>query len=126
LGEKLAEKLRPGTVIVFKAGLGAGKTTLTQGIARGLGVQDTVTSPTYTIIAEYRGRLPFYHIDLYRIDGEEELDRLGLREILYGDGVSAVEWSEKLGDEIPENALRIEITFLSGTERKIEVAGLEP
>lgn len=126
MGEKLAEKLRPGTVIVFKAGLGAGKTTLTQGIARGLGVQDTVTSPTYTIIAEYRGRLPFYHIDLYRIDGEEELDRLGLREILYGDGVSAVEWSEKLGDEIPENALRIEITFLSGTERKIEVAGLEP
>jgi tRNA threonylcarbamoyladenosine biosynthesis protein TsaE len=82
--------------------LGAGKTTLTKGIARGLGIEETVTSPTYTIISEYHGRLPLYHIDLYRINEPGEIENLGLRDILGGNGVCVVEWSEKLGDGASE------------------------
>ena len=125
LGERLAKKCGPGTVIVFKAGLGAGKTTLTKGIARGLGVKDRITSPTFTILSQYQGRLPFYHVDLYRIEGDEEIERLGLDDFLYGDGVSVVEWGENMGRFVPEKTVQISIKFLSGTEREIEVQGLD-
>jgi tRNA threonylcarbamoyladenosine biosynthesis protein TsaE len=115
--------LRPGSVVLFRGGLGAGKTTLTKGIALGLGIQETVTSPTYTIISEYHGRLDLYHIDLYRIDDPEELENLGLRDILGGGGASVVEWSERLDPcGLAEgDAIRIAIGGAGETERVFEI-----
>jgi tRNA threonylcarbamoyladenosine biosynthesis protein TsaE len=107
--------------VLLRAGLGAGKTTLTKGIARGLGISETVTSPTYTIISEYAGKLPLRHIDLYRIDDSEELENLGLREILGGDGVAVVEWSEKLPDAFLYDAVRVEIHGEGGGDRVFEI-----
>jgi tRNA threonylcarbamoyladenosine biosynthesis protein TsaE len=108
----------------LRAGLGAGKTTLTKGIALGLGITETVTSPTYTIISEYHGRLALYHIDLYRIDDPEELENLGLRDILGGDCAAVVEWSEKLGpaDGVAETeAIRVAIHGAGESERVFEI-----
>ncbi len=110
--------------MAFRGGLAAGKTTMVKGIAAGLGIEDTVTSPTFPIVTEYRGRLPLYHIDLYRIVGEEEIHDLGLYEILNGEGVSVVEWSEKM--KIPENAIVIDIRILSSQERIIVFEGATP
>jgi tRNA threonylcarbamoyladenosine biosynthesis protein TsaE len=101
--------------------LGAGKTTLTKGIALGLGIRETVTSPTYTIISEYQGRLDLYHIDLYRIQDPEELANLGLREILGGSGVCVVEWSEKLPADAGYDPIRIAIRGAGDSERIIEI-----
>jgi tRNA threonylcarbamoyladenosine biosynthesis protein TsaE len=118
--------LGPGAVVLFSAGLGAGKTTFTKGIALGLGIEETLTSPTYTIISEYHGRLDLYHIDLYRINDAEELENLGLRDILGGSGVSVVEWSGKLDasglvDEMDENAIRITIHGAGEAGRVFEI-----
>jgi tRNA threonylcarbamoyladenosine biosynthesis protein TsaE len=115
--------LRPGSVILLRAGLGAGKTTLTKGIALGLGIRETVTSPTYTIISEYHGRLDLYHIDLYRIDDPGELENLGLRDILGGSGASVVEWSEKLEGWgfTDENAIHIAIRGAGESGRVFEI-----
>jgi len=123
-GIRLGEKLKAGDIVAFKGGLAAGKTTMVKGIAIGLGIEDTVTSPTFPIVTEYRGRLPLYHIDLYRISGEEEIQDLGLFEILNGDGVSVVEWSEKM--KIPENAIVIDMRILSAEERLIGFEGVTP
>ena len=114
--------MRPGSIVFFQAGLGAGKTTLTKGIARGLGIEETITSPTYTIICEYQGKLPLYHIDLYRIDDPEELDNLGLRDILGSGGVAVVEWSEKLPSACSYEAVRIAIHGEGGGERVFEIS----
>jgi tRNA threonylcarbamoyladenosine biosynthesis protein TsaE len=112
-GERIAELLLngnpEGTVIALRGTLGAGKTWLTKGIARGLGVREEVTSPTYTIISEYRGKVPLYHIDAYRLQGDDDFAALGGDEILQGNGVSVVEWSERIPASIPENAVVIEL-----------------
>jgi len=110
--------------VAFRGGLAAGKTTMVKGIAVGLGFEETVTSPTFPIVTEYRGRLPLYHIDLYRIGSEEEIHDLGLYEILNGEGVSVVEWSEKM--KIPESAIVIDIRILSADERVIGFDGVMP
>ena len=95
LGERLAARLRPGDVIAYTGDLGAGKTAFTRGLARGLGVADRVTSPTFTIVNEYEGgRLPLFHFDLYRMDSPEELFDIGWEDYLARGGVCAVEWSE--------------------------------
>jgi tRNA threonylcarbamoyladenosine biosynthesis protein TsaE len=122
LGERLAGFLEPGSVILFFAGLGAGKTTLTKGIARGLGIEETITSPTYTIVSEYRGRLSLYHIDLYRIEDAEELENLGLWDILGGSGVSVVEWSQRLPASCVGEAVRIAIRAEGESERVFEIS----
>ena len=98
LGERLGKTLSAGDVILLYGDLGAGKTTFTQGIAAGLEVdnEDYVRSPTFTIINQYQGRHPIYHLDLYRLDSYEDIANLGLEEFLYGDGVSIIEWPEKL------------------------------
>ncbi len=98
LGEKLGKTLQSGDILLLYGDLGAGKTTLTQGICYGLGLarKEYIRSPTFTLINEYKGKGPIYHIDLYRVDTLEEIENLGLEEVLFGEGVSIVEWAEKL------------------------------
>jgi tRNA threonylcarbamoyladenosine biosynthesis protein TsaE len=124
LGERLARCLDRGSVVALRGGLGAGKTCLTKGIARGLGIDETITSPTYTIISEYQGRLPLYHIDAYRLDGDEDFENLGGEELLYGGGVSVSEWSERIPQSLPENAVFIEILISGGSRRIIRISGI--
>ena len=99
LGKRLGKTLRAGDIILLYGDLGAGKTTFTQGIAEGLGVgnEEYVRSPTFTLINQYQGRHPIYHIDLYRIDSFADISNLGFEELLYGEGVLIIEWAEKLG-----------------------------
>jgi tRNA threonylcarbamoyladenosine biosynthesis protein TsaE len=125
LGERIARILGPGSVVALRGGLGAGKTCLVKGIARGLGVKETVTSPTYTIISEYRGSIPLYHIDAYRLEGDDDFDGLGGRELLYGRGVSVVEWSERIPQSLPQNAIFIEISLEADQRRRFRIFGPE-
>ena len=118
-GIKLGEELTSGSVVALTGDLGAGKTTLAKGIAKGLGVNDEITSPTFTIINEYTsGRLPFYHYDVYRLgDGEEAYDgmeELGYKEHFFGDGVTVVEWADIIEELLPKEAIRITLAY--GTE----------
>jgi tRNA threonylcarbamoyladenosine biosynthesis protein TsaE len=126
LGEKLARFLKGGAVIALKGTLGAGKTCLAKGIARGLGVTETVTSPTYTIIHEYGGMLPFYHIDAYRLSGDGEFESLGAEELLYGEGVTVIEWSERIPLSIPQDAWTVELSLLEDGGRKIRIGTAGP
>jgi tRNA threonylcarbamoyladenosine biosynthesis protein TsaE len=98
LGEKIGRHLEAGDIVFLFGDLGAGKTTLTQGIARGLGVarEEYVRSPTFTLVNQYKGKIPVFHIDLYRIESPHELENLGLEEVFSSEGVSIVEWAEKL------------------------------
>jgi tRNA threonylcarbamoyladenosine biosynthesis protein TsaE len=118
-GMDLAEGLAPGALIALTGGLGTGKTTLTKAIARGLGVTDTVASPTFTLINEYGGgRLPLYHFDVYRLAGPgvpdiyEALEQLGWEDYFYGGGVCVVEWADLIRDVLPGDAVRIRLSHL--------------
>ena len=103
LGARLAQRLRPGDVIALRGGLGAGKTAFTRGLARGLGIEEAVTSPTYTIVNEYpQGRLPLFHFDMYRLRDAEELFDLGWEDYLDRGGVCAVEWSENVWEALED------------------------
>lgn len=108
LGERLAKDARPGTVFALTGDLGAGKTVLARGIAKGLGLEGHVTSPTFTILQVYEeGRLPFYHFDVYRIGDVSEMEEIGFDEYLYGAGVSLIEWAELVAELLPADALTI-------------------
>ena len=110
LGRRIAARLRPGDVLLLEGDLGAGKSELARGIAGGLGVEETITSPTFTILNMYEsGRLPLYHFDWYRLESSEELYELGMDEYLGGNGVALVEWPERCPDAIPECCLRIHL-----------------
>ena len=110
LGERLAERLEPGTVIAFTGDLGAGKTAFVRGLARGLGIAERVTSPTFTIVNEYEGgRLPLFHFDMYRLGSADELFDIGWEDYLARGGVCAVEWSENVADALEEGCLRVDI-----------------
>ena len=106
-GEKLGKLLIAGDIIFLNGDLGAGKTTLSKSIGEGLGVQEYITSPTFTLINEYEGRLPLYHFDLYRLDSYEELEELGVEDYFYGNGVCLIEWAEKFSEDLPENRLEV-------------------
>ena len=109
LGNKLAELLRPGDVIAYFGDLGAGKTALTRGIAQGLGITESVTSPTYTIVNEYlTGRIPLFHFDMYRLGSSDELFDIGWEDYLVRGGVCAVEWSERAEDAFDGSTVRID------------------
>jgi len=110
LGRRLALQTQPGDILCLRGELGAGKTTLIQGLADGLGIADLVTSPSFTLIHEHPGSLPLFHIDLYRLGGPDIAD-IGLEEIIDSEAVVAVEWSEKLPPGLARDALDIEITF---------------
>ncbi|HZK18528.1 MAG TPA: tRNA (adenosine(37)-N6)-threonylcarbamoyltransferase complex ATPase subunit type 1 TsaE [Clostridia bacterium] len=109
LGERLAGLLMPGDLVCLIGELGAGKTHFAKGVAVGLGVEDTVTSPTFTLIKEYEGRIPFYHMDAYRLESAEELEDLGYDEYLYGEGVTLIEWADRIKEALPGDRLDIVI-----------------
>ena len=119
VGEALAATLSPGTVIAFTGDLGAGKTAFTRGLARGLGIGERVTSPTFTIVNEYEGgRLPLFHFDMYRLESSEELFDIGWEDYLRRGGVCAVEWSEKVADALV-GALRVDIRRGEGERDRV-------
>ena len=120
LGEKLSKRLQPGDVVVLEGELGAGKSELARGIARGLGVKETVTSPSFTILNVYEsGRIPLYHFDWYRLESAEELYELGMDEYLGGDGIAVVEWAERCPEVVPDGAMRIRIDVEGEEQRMI-------
>ncbi|MFV0313959.1 MAG: tRNA (adenosine(37)-N6)-threonylcarbamoyltransferase complex ATPase subunit type 1 TsaE [Anaerotignum sp.] len=109
IGEKMGQEAMPGQVYSLEADLGCGKTVFAKGFARGLGITEHITSPTFTIINEYRGKIPLYHFDVYRISCEEEMDDTGYEDCFYGEGVSLVEWASLIPNLIPKSAIHIEI-----------------
>ena len=125
LGAELAAKLTPGTVIAYRGDLGAGKTAFTRGLARGLGCTERVTSPTFTIVNEYPGRIPLCHFDMYRLESSDALFDIGWEDYLAGGGVCAVEWSELVEDALPPESIRV--TFARRPEaddwRSIRIEG---
>lgn len=122
LGEKIGSLLKSGDVIAMTGTLAAGKTTITKGIAKALGITDVVTSPTFCLISEYEGtKMPLYHMDVYRLDGPEDFINLGVEDMLDGDGVCIVEWSEKVSSELPKRTIKIEITPLEDGSRQIKI-----
>ena len=123
LGMQLGELAQVGDVFLLSGTLGSGKTCLTQGIAWGLGVKEYASSPSFVIVREHHGRLPLYHMDLYRLDRAGEIADLGLDEYIYGNGVCVVEWAEKGMAVLPLGNLFIEFTYMSETERSLS---LEP
>ena len=128
LGERLAARLTGGEVIAYTGDLGAGKTAFTRGLARGLGITDRVTSPTFTIVNEYEGgRLPLFHFDMYRLSSSDELYDIGWEDYLARGGVCAVEWSEIVSDALEENELiRVDIkNECDNDDRTITVTGVE-
>ncbi len=126
LGQQLGEKALPGQVYALTGDLGVGKTLFTQGFAKGLGVQEAVNSPTFTIVQVYEdGRIPFYHFDVYRIGDPEEMDEIGFDEYIMGEGVCLIEWAELISEILPAERtdIRIEKNLQKGVDyRKITVS----
>ncbi len=121
LGTRIGELASPGDIYLLVGALGTGKTCLTQGIAWGLGIEEYAVSPSFVLVRELYGRLPLYHIDLYRLDNIEEIIELGLDDYLYGSGVCVVEWAEKGLGVLPAEHLLIQISYLSDTERQLQL-----
>ena len=120
-GERLGQIAVAGTVIAMRGGLGAGKTTFAKGFAKGLAIDEDITSPSYTLIREYQGRLPFYHMDAYRLAGEEDFRGIGAEDFVYGEGVCLIEWSERVEMALPPGCARVTIEALVTGERKITI-----
>jgi tRNA threonylcarbamoyladenosine biosynthesis protein TsaE len=126
IGERLARFLKAGAVVALNGDLGAGKTAFIRGLARGLGVKDRVTSPTFTIVNEYEGNLPLFHFDLYRLNGGDELFDIGWDDYLERGGVCAVEWSERAPEVLENGAVHVTIRRGCGPEqRHILIEGVE-
>ena len=124
IGKIIGESLKGGTVICLEGDLGAGKTTLTQSIAKGLEVKDYVTSPTFTIIKEYNGRVNLYHMDAYRLDSEDDMYDLGYDEYINSDGVCIIEWASKIKGLIPKSAINITINInYENNNRELNIDG---
>ena len=127
IAKSLASSLNPGTVIALDGELGAGKTVFVKGIAMGLGIFENITSPTFTIVKEYSGRLKLYHFDVYRIGDLEEMEEIGYDDYFFGQGICLIEWAELIEEILPEK--RIEVTIEKDLDkgfdyRKITVDGL--
>ncbi len=129
LGKKLGEQAKAGQIYTLNGDLGVGKTVFTQGIARGLGITEAVSSPTFTIVQVYEeGRLPFYHFDVYRIGDIEEMEEIGYDDYFFGNGVCMIEWAELIEELIPENSIHVTIEkdLEKGFDyRRITITGLE-
>ncbi|SHK62514.1 tRNA (adenosine(37)-N6)-threonylcarbamoyltransferase complex ATPase subunit type 1 TsaE [Tepidibacter formicigenes] len=111
IGYRLGKLLNKGNVVCLIGDLGAGKTTITKSIANALDVHDYITSPTFTIVNEYEGRLPLYHFDVYRISSSEEMYEIGFEEYIYGQGVCIIEWANLIEDILPDNYLKVELNY---------------
>jgi len=124
LGVALGGLISKGDIIALTGDLGSGKTTLVKGIAKGLGVKDSkhVNSPSFVIVKEYEGRIPLYHFDVYRLNDPAGLDTVGYREFFYGDGVTVIEWADKIKELLPDEYLKIELTVKDEKEREIKIA----
>ncbi len=120
-GNELGGRAVKGTVYAITGDLGSGKTVLAKGIARGLGIHEDITSPTFTLLEVYDAPLPLYHFDLYRVENIREFDYLGFEEYWEGKGVSVIEWAEKAQTLLPDSTIRIRLEYLDGTSRKITV-----
>ncbi|MGI5893065.1 MAG: tRNA (adenosine(37)-N6)-threonylcarbamoyltransferase complex ATPase subunit type 1 TsaE [Candidatus Merdivicinus sp.] len=118
----IAPKLNPGTVLAFRGGLGAGKTTFTRGLARGLGSHSDVSSPTFALVHEYEGTIPLYHFDMYRISSFDDLYSTGFFDYLESGGILAIEWSENIEEALPENTIFVSI-IPDGDSRTITLEG---
>ncbi len=125
LGRRIGEKLRKGDVVSLRGSLGAGKTVIAKGIARALSIEEAIVSPTFTLVQEYEGREKLYHLDIYRLSGEDEFESMGGEEFLYPDGITLIEWSEKIDSMLPEGTIFISITINDDLSRSIEIRGLE-
>ena len=121
IGKKIGTLLQKGDVLALQGTLAAGKTTITKGIAQSLGVKDVITSPTFCLISEYEGKMPLYHMDVYRLDGAEDFANLGTEDMLYGNGISIIEWSEKIMSELPKKTIKIVITPNEDGSRSIAI-----
>lgn len=124
LGRRLGQKLGPGSVVSLRGSLGAGKTVIAKGIARSLGITEAIVSPTFTLVQEYEGALPLYHMDLYRIGDSGEFEMFGGEEMLYGNGVTLVEWSEIIQDMLPENTIYVTVGINPDQSRTITIEGM--
>lgn len=122
LGFKIGKKLKKGNIIAMQGTLAAGKTTITKGIAKALEITDTITSPTFCLISEYYGKMPLYHMDVYRLEGSEDFENLGTEDMLYGDGVCIIEWSEKIMESLPKETIIINIQPQDDGSRKIQIS----
>lgn len=118
LGQKIGSKLKKGDILAMQGTLAAGKTTITKGIALALGVKEDITSPTFCLISEYEGNMPLYHMDVYRLDGTEDFINLGVDDMLYGNGVCIIEWSEKIMDELPKSTIIIRLEPVGNTDER--------
>ena len=126
LGERLGSMLKKGSIVALRGPLGSGKTYFTKGIARKLGINEEINSPSYTIVSEYEAALtgeiiPFYHIDAYRLRGDDDFSAIGGEEIVFGNGISVIEWSERIPAFIPTGAFRVDIEIKGDNERFIRI-----
>lgn len=126
LGCRLGRTLHPGAVVAYFGGLGMGKTAFTRGLARGLGCRGRVTSPTFTIVNEYQGRIPLFHFDMYRLPDADALFDIGWEDYLDRGGVCAVEWSENVAEALPEDTVWVDLHRLEGEDngRRITITGV--
>ncbi len=118
-GEEFSKTLKEGDVVALNGDLGAGKTVFVKGIAKGLHISDIITSPTFTILREYKGSLPLYHFDVYRISDPDEMFEIGFSEYLDGSGVSVIEWAEKVEELLPERSVEVLIKKTGNNRREI-------
>ena len=121
IGKKIGTLLQKGDILALQGTLASGNTTITKGIAQSLGVKDVITSPTFCLISEYEGKMPLYHMDVYRLDGAEDFANLGTEDMLYGNGISIIEWSEKIMSELPKKTIKIVITPNEDGSRSIAI-----
>ena len=127
IGAKLARQLRPGDVVALTGDLGSGKTVLTKGIAKGLGVKHVryVNSPTFVIVKEYRGRIPLHHFDLYRLDHPGVVDSENFEEYFYADGVTVVEWADKIMGLLPARRVEVKLSVAGEGKREIKIRNVK-
>jgi len=123
LGRELAKTFKAGTVVSLRGSLGAGKTVFARGVARALGINEAIVSPTFTLIQEYEGALPMYHMDLYRITGVEDFQMTGGEDLMYNGGVCLIEWSEVIEELLPKDTIYIQITVNADSSRTVEIKG---
>jgi tRNA threonylcarbamoyladenosine biosynthesis protein TsaE len=119
--KSLSNKANAGELYAIYGDLGAGKTVFAKGFAKGLLIEEEITSPTFTVLEEYFGRLPLYHFDLYRIDNDIEFENLNFEDYWFGGGICIVEWPQKAGNRLPNNSIKVNISYIDETSRKISI-----